>query len=347
MAPRDTLIHMLTRRRLVVVGLLVVGLAAGWANTLRDGRTAGQAAAAGAPPISGTTTASTAPLASIGSLRDRLRRLPQVAPGDLEGVVDLGGTGCSRQRLDLGTLVLAATPRDICAAPGAKFGVRLRDVRRNLTTLGVIDTDGNFAENVAVPEGWEWWGLTADGLVFCDTREDGRLRRFGGGTTSLPSCPLTLAPEGLLFAGAGRRHIVDAAGRRVVSLRRSLPSFASVRPFGDGLIAVDADLYRGGRLIASLDLADGVVLGASRDGDVALVSDVARAHLAVMARDGTRRAIDPALASREGAFSPDGQHLLVQRDADLVLELDAATLRPLARLDLDPRAELLDWRSAP
>ena len=78
-----------------------------------------------------------------------------------------------------------------------------------------------------------------------------------------------------------------------------------------------------------------------------LVSDVARAHLAVMTRDGTRRSIDPALASRGGAFSPDGRHLLLQRDSDLLIEMDAATLRPLARVVLDPEAELLDWRPVP
>ena len=92
---------------------------------------------------------------------------------------------------------------------------------------------------------------------------------------------------------------------------------------------------------------DAVLLGASRNGDIALVSDVARAHLAVMTRDGTRRDIEPALASRGGAFSPDGRHLLVQRDSDLLIQLDAVTLRPLARVELDPEAELLDWRPAP
>jgi hypothetical protein len=336
-----------TRRRLVVLGLLAAGIAVAWATTQRgDDAEPGQAAAAAAPEA-GTTTAETKPLASIGSLRERLERLPEVAPGDLQGTLDLGGNGCSRQALDLGTLARTATPRDVCAAAGAKFGVRLRDLRRNPAKLGVIDTAGNFAENVAVPEGWDWWGLTADGLVFCDGRDVGRLRRFGGGTEPLPSCPLTRAPEGLLFASADRRQLVDVSGRRVVGLRESLPSFATVRTFGDGLLAVDADLYRAGRLVASYDLVDAVLLGASGKGDVALVSDVARAHLAVMARDGTRRQIEPALASRGGAFAPDGEHLLVQRDGDLLILLDAATLQPLARVDLQPEAELLDWRPAP
>jgi hypothetical protein len=334
---------MLGRRRMVVLGLLAVGIAVAWASTLRHDDGAGNQAAAVPGTAAVPSAAVTAPLPSIGSLRERLDRLPPIAPGDLEGVVDLGGEGCSQQRLDLGTLVRTATSRDVCAAPGARFGVRLRDVRRGPPTLAVLDIDGNFSEYISVPGGWEWWGLTKEGIVFCDRRQ-GRLRRFGGGTTRLPSCPIAQGPSGPLFAAAGRRRLIDAAGRSVVSLRRPLESFARVRLFGDSLISVEADLYRAGRLVASYDLTDAIVLGASRNGDVALVSDAARAHLAVMARDGTRRAIDPVLASRGGAFSPDGRHLLVQRDLGLVLELDAATLRPLARLELDPRAELLDWR---
>jgi hypothetical protein len=334
---------MVARRRIVVLGLLVTGVAVGWASTLRYEDGAPDQAAAG--PATTATTES-APLASIGSFRDRLERLPPVAPGDLEGVLDLGGDGCARDRLDLGALVRTATPRDVCAAEGARFGVRLRDLRRNPGTLGVIDTDGNFVENVPVPQGWDWWGLTAAGIIFCDGDERGRLRAFRGGTTPLSSCPLTVGPSGLLFASADRRAIVDGDGRRVVSLRRRLPGFARVQTFGDGLIAVDADLYRAGRLVVSLDLTDGVVLGASRTGDVTLVSDAARAHLAVMLRDGTRRAIDPSLASRGGALSPDGRHLLLEHDDRLLLDLDVATLRPLARIDLDPRAQLLDWRPA-
>ena len=235
---------MVTRRRIVVLGLLAVGVAVGWASTLRDDGGAPDQAAAAAPTTTAATTAA-APLAGVGSLRDRLERLPALAPGDLEGILDLGGDGCARERLDLGTLVRTATPRDVCAAEGAKFGVRLRDLRRNPTTLGVIDLDGNFAENVPVPQGWDWWGLTAAGIVFCNGDERGRLRAFGGGTTSLSSCPLTVGPDGLLFAerrppGDRRRARAD----RIVSLRRRLPGFARVRTFGDGLIAVDADLYR-------------------------------------------------------------------------------------------------------
>ena len=338
---------MLTRRRLVVLGLLAAGVAVAWVSTQRGDDAAPGRAAVAAAPDPGTTTAEVKALASIGSLSERLDRLPPIAPGDLEGIIDLGGNGCSRQAIQLGTLARTATPRDVCAAEGAAFGVRLRDLRRNPAKLGIIDTDGNFAENVAVPEGWDWWGLTREGLVFCKGRDLGRLRQFGGGSEPLPSCPITRAPEGLLFVNADRRQLVDASGGRVVGLRKQLPSFASVRAFGDGLLAVDADLYRAGRLIASYDLVDAVLLGASGNGDIALVSDVARAHLAVMTRDGTRRAIDPALASLGGAFSPDGEHLLVQRDSDLLIELDAETLRPLARVELEPEAELLDWRPTP
>ena len=337
---------MVARRRIVVLGLLAAGVAAGWASTLRDDDGAPDQAAAAGPTTTGTTT-DAAPLASVGSFRDRLERLPAVAPGDLEGVLDLGGDGCARERLDLGTLVRTATPRDVCAAEGAKFGVRLRDLRRNPRTLGVIDTDGNFSENVPVPQGWDWWGLTAAGIVFCDGDARGRLRAFGGGTTQLSSCPLTVGASGLLFASADKK---SDRRRRRPPRRVAPPSPARLRTGADVRRRPDRGrrrpVPRRSPRSSSLDLTDGVVLGASRSGDVTLVSDAARAHLAVMLRDGTRRSIDPTLASRGGALSPDGRHLLLQHDDRLLLDLDAATLQPLARIDLDPRAELLDWRPA-
>jgi hypothetical protein len=42
--------------------------------------------------------------------------------------------------------------------------------------------------------------------------------------------------------------------------------------------------------------------------------------------------------------SPDGARVVLQRDALLLVVLDAATLRPLQQLQLDRDAELLDWR---
>src|SRR5262249_7830297 len=155
-------------------------------------------------------------LAALGTLSDRVARLRELAPGELSGVLDLGGNGCSQQTVDLGTLARSTTPRDICAVPGGQFGIRLRDVRRSPRALGVVDLDGRLTETIAIPNGWDWWGVARQGIVMCHEQDGlGRLRRFGGATTPLPSCPLTQDRARLLFAGAGRRTIVDEAGNRI------------------------------------------------------------------------------------------------------------------------------------
>lgn len=339
------------RRRIALLALLAAGLAVAGAAVARQG--ADTVSGLASPATEDATTdageaVTTAPLAKLGSIRDRLERLPPIAPGDLEGTLALGGNGCSQQTLELGTLVHSATRREICIAPGGQFGVRLRDLRRNPRDLTIVNAAGRFSERVAVPDGWDWWGITTDGLVFCDTREGGRdqpgrLRVFGGGTRDLPSCPLTLGADGLLFVGPGGRSLVDAGGDRLVALRSRLASFAQVRTLGDRLTVVDGDLYRDGRFVRALNLAGGLLLGASRDGDVALLSDASGTQLTVLAGD-ARRDIDPALAGSGGAVAPDGTRLLVQRDESLLVELDVATLRPVAQIALDPPGQLFDWR---
>ena len=85
------------RRRLVVLGLLAAGIAVAWATAQRDDDSEPGQAAAAAAAKPGTTTEVQA-LAGIGSLRDRLERLPAVAPGDLDGTIDLGGNGARGRR---------------------------------------------------------------------------------------------------------------------------------------------------------------------------------------------------------------------------------------------------------
>ena len=339
--------------RVVLAGLVAAAVFVGGSIATRDGPLGGRAASRSDDGASPATTAdgATAPttsLPALGTLSDRLARLPEVAPGDLAGLLDFGGSGCEQVTLDLATFDVTGTERDVCAVPGAKFGVRLRDVRRNPDELGVVDLEGRPAETVAVPAGWDWWGMARDGIVFCRGSDGpGRLRRFGGGSTALPSCPLTQARDGLLFLGRDRRSIVDQAGRRLAAQRDRISRFASVRPFGDGLLAIDTDLFGpDGRRLGSFDDPDGLVVGASHDGRVVLVSEAAGTRL-ILYRDGKPHDIDQALATRGGLVSPDGRQVLVQRDARLLIELDATTLRPLGRLLLDRRGELLDWRSQP
>ena len=336
--------------RVVLAGLAGAAVLAGGTYLTRNGPVGGST---GSPrdDAAGSTTAAgdaapTASLPALGTLSDRLARLPEVAPGDLAGLLDFGGSGCEQVTLDLTTFDLTSTPRDVCAVPGGRFGVRLRDVRRSPNELGVVDLAGRPAETVAVPAGWDWWGVARDGLVFCKgSGGAGRLRRYGGGSSVLPSCPLTQGRDGLLFLGRDGHSIVDAAGRRRAAQRDRISRFASVRPFGDGLLALDRDVFGpGGRRLVSVGDPDASVVGASRDGRVVLVAEAAGTKLLVY-RDGTPHDIDQALATRGGLVSPDGTRVLVQRDARLLIELDAATLRPLGRLLLDRRGELLDWRS--
>ena len=334
--------------RLVLAGLAAAAVFAGASLATRNGPLGGRggSAARDAALTATGTTAPTTSLTELGTLSDQLARLPAVAPGDLAGVLDLGGTGCEQLTLDLATFAVTGTPRDVCAAPGARYGVPVRDVRRSPSELAVVDLAGRPAETVPVPAGWDWWGVAPDGLVFCKGSDGpGRLRRFGGGSRPLPSCPLTQARDGLLFLGRDRRSIVDEAGRRLAAQRGRISRFASVRPFGDGMLAIDMDLYGpGGRRLASLHDPDGIVMGASQDGRVVLVSEAAGTRLFVY-RDGKPHGIDESLATRAGLVSPDGKRVLIQRDSRLLIELDATTLRPLGRLELDRRGELLDWRS--
>src|SRR6185312_13786032 len=101
-----------------------------------------------------------------------------------------------------------------------------------------------------LPTGARLIELRREGLVFCTpSRHAGRLRRFGGGTEVLPGCPLNLGGP-LLFAGPGRRSIVDAGGHRIAVLRAPLDPAAAVRMVGDGVLAVGTAIYRDGRLLA-------------------------------------------------------------------------------------------------
>ena len=335
--------------RVVLAGLAAAAVFAGGTFVTRNGplgARGGAAADAGATTTAGGRdgTAPTTSLVALGTMSDRLARLPPVAPGELAGVLDVGGNGCSQLTIDLGTLARSGTPRDLCAAPGARFGIPLRDVRRDPQQLDVVDLDGRPSETIAVPEGWDWWGVARQGVVFCKggVGGQGRIRRFGGATARLPSCPLTQARDGLVFAGADQKSVIDEHGRRLAALARPLPQFPDVRALGDGLLAVDTDLYRDGRRIASFGQPDLTVLGASRDGKVVLLSD-ATGRMFVY-RDGVRHEIDGALGTQGGVVAPDGRRLVLQRDNRTLLELDAATLRPLARLELGTRGQLLDWR---
>src|SRR3954462_15926959 len=256
----------------VLAGLAAAAVLVGGSIATRNGPL-GATDGAGDGALSASSaqvTAPTASLAGLGSLADRLARLPAVAPGELAGVLYIGG--CPTAILDLATLETATPPGDVCAPPGARFGLRYGDRQGDNRELPVVDLDGKPVETVQAPDGWDYIGLAQQGILFCrgDDGQEGRLRRFRGGTTRLRSCPLTQTRAGLmLFPGRDGRSVIDERGRRVLALARPVHEGAGVRELGDGLLAVDNELYRDGRRIASYDEGS-FVTSASRDGKVAL-----------------------------------------------------------------------------
>ena len=201
-----------------------------------------------------------------------------------------------------------------------------------------------------VPRGWFFSGLTRRGIVFCDDGGDahGRLRQFRGGTTRLPACPLTQTRDGrLLFASADRRSLIDDRGRRFLAMAGHLPTIPDIRQIGDGLVAVNTELYGDGRRIVSFGTEGVSILGASRDGSVVLLQRDRSGELVVY-RDGAQHALGKALTggSSSGVVAPDGRRILLQRGLADAIVIDAATGRPLSRLGLAPGDYVYGWRLA-
>jgi hypothetical protein len=338
--------------RVVLAGLTAAVVFVGGSIATRNGPLGGggdDVEAGRTTPDAAGATAQTTSSTGLGTLSERLARLPSIAPGELAGVLEVRTGECSPATIDLGTLEMSARRADVCAAPGARFGVRLLDIEADRRNIAVFDLDGRPIETVAVPAGWLFYHFARRGIVLCDDEgRQGRLRRFRGGTTRLPSCPLGETRDGLLlFPGAHRRSVIDERGRRIVALSRPLQQFPTIHELGDRLLAVDADLYRDGRRIASDGGGAHFVFGASRDGKVALLEGDGTMFLY---RDGVLHPIDDALVAGSdvpaGVVAPDGRRILLQSDNETLLEIDAATRRPLARLELGARGYLSDWRPA-
>jgi hypothetical protein len=336
--------------RVVLAGLAAAAVFVGGSLATRDGPLGGGGADSGGPARSATAVgapASTASLPTLGSFSDQLARLPPVAPGDLAGVLHVFADDCSPDQVDLGTFAWASTDSETCTPPGGKYGARGGEGDDD--PVEVIDLDGRPVETVAVPRGWFFARVTRDGLVFCS--DDGkttraRLRRFlGGGTRRLPSCPLGDTRDGtLLFASADRRSLIDERGRRFATMAGHLPRVTEIRSIGDGLLAVNTELHRNGRRIASYG-RDVTILGASSDGRVALLRRNDTEELLVH-RNGVPHALSRELTgvSPSGVVAPDGGRILLQRDQGTGIVIDAATRRPLARLEIVAGDYVFDWR---
>jgi hypothetical protein len=335
--------------RVVLAGLAAAAVFVGGSLATRAGPLGGRGAESGGTARSATAVGapvSTASLPTLGSISDQFARLPAVAPGELVGVLDVVDTGgCSPDQVDLGTFERTFTHPDACAAPGAKYGFRGGDFPED--EVDVVDLDGRAVETVAVPSGWSFWGLTREGIVLCI--DDGgatraRLRRFLGTTTRLPSCPVGRTGDGRpLFASADGRSVFDERGHRIATLAE--PLHTEVRSIGDGLFAVGNELYRDGRRIASYGKGLSI-LGASSDGRVALLRRFETDEL-VVHHGGVPHVISKDLTgvSGSGVVAPDGGRILLNRDSEAAIVIDADTLRPLGRLEI-VAGFVFDWRPA-
>jgi len=337
--------------RVVLAGLAAAAVFVGGSLATRDGPLGGRGAESGGTARSATAVGapvSTASLPTLGSISDQLARLPAVAPGELVGVLDVVAPGdCSPDQVDLGTFERTVTNPDACAELGAKYGYRGGDFPDD--EVDVVDLDGRAVETVAVPSGWHFAGVTREGIVFCI--DDGgatraRLRRFLGTTTRLPSCPVGRTGDGrLLFASADGRSVFDERGHRIATLAEPLHT-TDVHSIGDGLFAVGNELYRDGRRIASYGKGLSI-LGASSDGRVALLRRFETDELLVH-HGGVPHVLSKDLTgvSGSGVVAPDGGRILINRDGEPAIVIDAATRRPLARLDIVAGDFVVDWRPA-
>lgn len=329
--------------RVAAIALAAVAVFAGGTLATQDGPMGGDGGSAGGATTSAAASDGVTSPAPLGTMSERLARLAPVPPGELAGTLHFADdAGCWQLTIDLATLMRSTPPGGVCFATGGRRGVY--DLYDDPRPTRVVDLDGRTTETIAVPDGWGLWTIARDGLVFCNYFLAGpaRIWRFGRAWAPLPDCPVAKGQDGLLFAGPRRRSIVDERGRRVAALTEPLGEFARIRPIGDALLAVDSRLYGDGRLLASYQEPGAIVLGASRDAGVALISVGPRL---IIYRDGTAHPIDSSVATRGGVVSPDGTLLLVQHDQEVLIVLDAATLRPLARLPINAYASLRDWRS--
>ena len=108
------------------------------------------------------------------------------------------------------------------------------------------------------------------------------------------------------------------------------------------LLVVGNELYRDGRRIASYGNS---ILGASSDGSVLLLQRDETGELVVHHR-GVPHVLSKDLTgvAGSGVVAPDGGRILIQRDRGAGIVIDAATRRPLARLDIVAGDFVFNWR---
>ena len=340
----------------VAVVLAVAGVAG--ASLVDSGR-AGPDPAETAPPPTSATKATPDPAVAVGSLSERLERLPLLAPGALGGRIHRRLPACRWQATDLATGTDAdLTPPGRCPLwlPGWRYAfvfsveqsanapiVRAVDVFRGARQEGRIELPHEPTGGAAAtPQGRFALCLRGDvpeTRVYRGARLVDRVRACG---------PVAFGEEFLFHDGARFR---DADGHVVLDLGDPQPY---VQPAVNGLVVVAANgtvsVYDGRRRIRSFPLPDGVAASNIVDSDtseegrtVVLRFHAVSAADIVVLRAGSddvgRTEIGTVLTART---APDGRSLAAVI-AGVPVVLDAATLAPVARLAIEPEAALVAW----
>ena len=336
--------------------VLVVAVVAG--ASLADTRRTGVAAEP-SPPAATTAAAERDRVTAIGSLADRLERLPVVEPGTYAGRIHRRLAACRWLATDLATGAEEdLTPPGRCPLwlPGWRYAfmfsfeqsanalsVRAVDVFQGTRPAGRIELPHEPTGGAAgTPRGWFALCLRGD-------RPETRIYRGARLVRRVPACgPVAFGEEFLFQDGARFR---DAGGRVVLDLGDP-PVY--VQPAVNGLVVVVAQgtvaVYRGRRRIRSFPLPEGVPAAAVVDSDtseqgetVVLQFHAVSAADIVVFRAGTdavgRTQIGTVLRAR---VAPDGRSVAAVV-AGVPVVLDATTLAPGARLALEPEAALMAW----
>jgi hypothetical protein len=339
---------------IVVAGVAVASLA--------DSRSSGGSTRAAVSTSPATTAPPPKTTPDVGSLTEQLERLPAVAPGELQGRIHRRLPACQWRSTDLATGADDdVTPPGRCPlwVPGWRYAFQFAvEQSANAPIIrGIVVREGAKAVGrIRVPEEVTGGAAGTPGgrLALCLHAERDETRIYTGARLDriVPACDPVAFGEEFLFQDGARFR--DADGRVVLDLGRP-PVF--VDPVANGLVvAVTGDdrlrVYRGRRLLHERALPPGLretdVLDADADRDGGTVVLRVRRELESDLAVVPMRA-DTSEESRVGSvlsvwMAPDGRSVAAVV-AGVPVILDAGTLIPRARLELEPGASLEAWTS--
>ncbi len=318
---------------------------------------AGRSGSTGPTPTEPGAAAPTTAPRSIGSVSERLARLPLVERGRFAGRITARVAACGWREIDLATGAQRdPAPPGQCPLwqPGWRYGYQF-EVEQSarapiVRAIDVIAVDGRRVARIEPPATPNRGsaGTPAGRFALClgGARPRTLLYRVGRPDGAVAACPPVAFDERFVFADG--RRLLDEDGAVVLDAAGTvfpLPAGASAVIARATITAYDGDgaaayVWRLPRALAGSRVVE--VTGDSR-------TLVLRVH-AVNAADivVARRGADEVSYTRFGTVisahpAPDGRHVAAVI-AGVAVILDAATLAPLARLALPPGAVVADWR---